>query len=388
MIAMSRKVYVTGIGVSKIGRLFHKGLVDLFVEAALKALGDAGWPRPEAVVVGNMLASTQNEQDNLAAFLAEAIPYTRGAHAVRVEAADNSGLAAVIKAYSLVASGMAETVLVVGVEKMTEYPSATVTRATAQACNAQYELIHGATLPGIQALLMRMYMHVHGVDRDTMSSWPVLMHDNAADNPYAQLRFRISKEQVGSSMMIADPITLMDSSPIGDGAAAIVLASENIARKQSDTPVLISSAAQASDTLSIAWREDPLRLLAVEKATRAALSAADLEKESIDVVEIHDTTTILGLLGLEALGLAPPGKAAVLVDEGRFAPGDKPSINLSGGLKARGHPLGATGVYQAAEIAMQLRGDYPGRKAEGAEIGLALGIGGPGTTASVIIMRR
>ncbi|MDK2383805.1 MAG: acetyl-CoA acetyltransferase, partial [Candidatus Korarchaeota archaeon] len=337
---------------------------------------------------GNLLSSTHSEQDNLASLLAQTLPQTRGRSAVRVEAADNSGLAAVAEAYRLVSSGAASTVLVVGVEKMTEFPSAMVMRALAHSCHAQYELVYGATPAGIQALLMRLYMGVFGVDRDALSSWPVLMHDNAADNPYAQLRFRVSKEQVASSMVIADPITLLDSSPVGDGAAAVVLASEEEARSQTDTPVEIASVAHATDTLGITGREDPLVLMALEAASRRAYEEAGISVENIDVLEIHDTTTIMGILELEALGLAPRGRAAAMLDEGRFAPGDRPSVNLSGGLKARGHPVGATGVYQAAEIAMQLRGDFPGRKAPSPETGVAAGLGGSGATAIVVVMRR
>ncbi len=387
MIVVESKVYVIGVGLTRIARLYDKGLTDLFAEASLKALEDAGWPEVDAVVVGSMLPSIHNEQSSLASLLAQSLPYTRGKMAVGVEDADNSGLAAVIKGYSLIASGLAKTVLVAGVEKMTEYPSAMAIRALSQACNAQHELFHGATLISLQALLMRLYMNTYGIDRDTMSAWPVLMHSNASENPYAQLRFKVTKEQVASSMMVSDPIRLLDSSPIGDGAAAIVLAASDAAGSRNNA-VEIAAVAQASDTVGIAYREDPLRLLAAEKAARTAYEKAGIKARDLDVVELHDTTTILGLLGLEALGLSPRGKAAVMVDEGEFSSKSKPSVNLSGGLKARGHPAGATGVYQAAEIALQLRGDYPGRRAPDPEMGLALGLGGLGSTASIIVMRR
>ena len=188
--------------------------------------------------------------------------------------------------------------------------------------------------------------------------------------------------------MIADPIRLLDASPIGDGAAAVILASESVARKLSDTPIEIAGVGLASDALDLSSREDLLNPLSIRLAAEKAYRMAGVEPRNIDVAEIHDAFTITALLSIEGLGFAQLGESWKLIKDGRFGVGDKPSLNLSGGLKARGHPVGATGVYQVVEIAMQLRGDFPGVRAESPEIGLAMNTGGVATLTSVIILRR
>lgn len=380
------KVYVVGIGFTKIGRFFEKGLRELFAEAALKAIDDIGGERIEALVVGNMLSSTLSNQDNLGAVLAD-YAGLGGIPAFKVEAACGSGGAAILAGYSLVASGMYDLVMVGGVEKETEHSTKIVTEALAQAADAEYEMFHGISFTGLNALIMRLYMETYNIGRDEMSTWPVLMHKNASKNPYAQLPFEITKEDVAKSMMIADPIRLLDSSPIGDGAAAVVLASEKIARKLSDTPVEIAGISMATDHIYTAYREELLKFEATIKAANRVYEIAKIRPENVDIVEVHDAFTILGFMNLEDLGLSERGKTPKLIDEGRFYPGDKPTVNPSGGLKARGHPVGATGVYQVAEIAMQLRGDYPGLKVNG-EIGLAQSIGGLGTSVIVTVLKR
>ena len=382
-----RKVYVVGVGLTRVGRHFDKSLKHLFAEAAFKAIDDAGGEKPQALVVGNMMSSRLQEQDSLGALLADSLGL-RGITAFKVEAACGSGGSALLAGYTMIASGLFDIVLVGGVEKMTDYPTKIVTRALAQAADAEYELFYGASFTGLNALIARYYMEKHGVTEEEMACWPVLMHENGSSNPYAQLRFRISVKDVLSSPLLADPIRLLDCSPIGDGAAAVVLAGENAARSLNDTPVEIAGVAQAIDSVDVASRNAIDELQAARIAATRAYEMAGVEARSIDVAEVHDAFTITGLLSLEALGFAEKGKAAKLLAEGRFRPGDKPQVNLSGGLKSRGHPVGATGVYQAAEIVMQLRGDFSGIKASGAEIGVAENIGGSGAMISVIVFRR
>ena len=382
-----RRVYVVGVGMTSIGRHYRRGMRDLFAEAALQAIDDARGEKPQALVVGNMLSSSMGEQDSLGALLADSVGL-RGIPAFKVEAACGSGGAAFFAGYNLVASGMFDVVLVAGVEKMTEHVTSTVTRALAQAADAEYELFYGASFTGLNALLMRYYMEKHGVSREEMAAWPVLMHENASQNPFAQLRFKITVEQVLNAMVVADPITLLDSSPMGDGAAAVVIASEEVARKLSDTPVQVAGLGLATDSVDLSTRLELDGLAAARLAAEKAYRMAGIEARDVDVVEVHDAFTITGVLSVEALGFAGKGEAARLVAEGRFRPGDRPEVNLSGGLKARGHPVGATGVYQVAEIAMQLRGDFPGVKARDAEIGVAENIGGHGATISVVVLRR
>ena len=382
-----RKVYVVGVGMTSIGRHYKRSMRDLFAEATLQAIDDAKGEKPQALVVGNMLSSSMGEQDSLGALLADSAGL-RGIPAFKVEAACGSGGAAFFAAYNMVASGMFDVVLVAGVEKMTEHITATVTRALAQAADAEYELFYGASFTGLNALLMRYYMEKYRVSREEMAAWPVLMHENASQNPFAQLRFKITVEQVLNAMVVADPITLLDSSPMGDGAAAVMIASEEVARKLTDTPVRVAGVGLATDSVDLSTRLELDDLAAARLAAEKAYRMAGVEAGDIDVGEVHDAFTITGLLSLEALGLAGRGEAAKLVAEGRFRPGDRPEVNLSGGLKARGHPVGATGVYQIAEIAMQLRGDFPGVKASNPEVGLAENIGGHGATISVVVLRR
>jgi len=383
-----RKVYVVGVGLTKIGRHFDKGLRELFAEAALKAIDDTKGVNVEALVVGNMSSSSLCEQDNLGALLADYAGLT-GKPAFKVEAACGSGGTAVFTGYSLVASGLFNVVMVGGVEKLTEYPTRTVTSALAQASDAEYELYFGASFTGLNALIMRYYMEKYGVTRSEISEWPVLMHENASRNPYAQLPFKITKEQVNKSQIIADPIRLYDASPIGDGAAAIILASEEVARKITDTPVEIAGLGMATDKLYLASRDKLDTFKATVEAAKVAYNMANISPKDVDVAEVHDAFSILGLINLEDLGFVEEkGKTAKLLCEGRFRPGDKPAVNPSGGLKARGHPVGATGVYQVAEVAMQLRGDFPGTKVPEAKVGLAQSIGGVGSTIVVTILKR
>jgi len=281
-----------------------------------------------------------------------------------------------------------EQVIVVGVEKMSDYPTSTVTSALAQAADAEYEYIYGISFPALNALAMRLYMLRYEARREDLALWPVRMHEYGSKNPYAQLRNRITVEDVLTSPIISDPIRLMDSAPIGDGAAVLLLASEDVAKKVSDTPIEIAGIGLGSDGIDLSSREDVLNPISVRKAAEKAFRMAKIEPNDIDVAEIHDAFTITALLSIEGLGFAKLGESWRYIKDGRFEAGDKPSINLSGGLKARGHPVGATGVYQVAEISMQLRGDFPGVKVNNAEKGLAMNTGGVATLTSVIIVKR
>ncbi len=381
------RVFVVGVGMVKIDRHYDKGFAELAAEAAAKAYDETKGARPQAIVVGNMMSSSLYQQDSLGALIADSVGI-RGVGALKVEAACGSGGHAVVIGYSLVASGLYDQVLVIGVEKMSDYPTSVVTAGLAQAADAEHEIVYGTSFAALNALVMRLYMMKYGVPREDLVYWPVRMHEYAASNPYAQLRFKIKPEAVLNSPVIADPIRLLDSSPIGDGAAALILASEDVARKLSDTPVEIVGVGMGSDALDLSSREDLLNPLSIRVAAEKAYKMAGIEPKQVDVAEIHDAFTITGLLSIEGLGFADLGESWKLIKEGRFTPGDKPSLNLSGGLKARGHPVGATGVYQVAEIAMQLREDFPGVKAGSPEIGLAMNTGGVATLTSVIVLKR
>ncbi len=382
-----RKVYIVGVGYTKIGRLYHRSLKDLFAEAAWKAIEDAGNNMPQALVVGNETSSSLQDQDNLGAYLADYAGLGR-IPAFKVEAACGSGGAAFYTAYALVASGLADIVMAAGVEKLSDARSSGTTAALAKAAEAEYEAFYGASFTSINALIMHYYMHKYSIDYEDLAEWPVVMHEYASQNPYAHLRFKVTREKVLSSRIIAYPLRLLDASPISDGAAAIILASENVARKITDTPIRVAGVGMATDNIYVAARKNIDTLVATIKAGEQAFKMANIKPKDLDVLELHDAFSILGLISLEDLGFAEKGKAAKLFNEGAFHLGDKPTVNPSGGLKARGHPVGATGIYQIMEIAMQLRGDFPGVRVDNAEKGLAQSIGGAGTTITITILSR
>jgi acetyl-CoA C-acetyltransferase/acetyl-CoA acyltransferase len=385
MVVLMSKVYVVGVGMSNVGRFYERSLRDLAAEALFKAIDDSGNLIPEYVLVSNMLSS-QAEQENLASLIADYCGL-RGSSGFKVEAACGSGGAAVLVGYSLIASGLAKAVAVVGVEKLSERTTPEVARGLAYAADADFELPYGISFSGLNALVMRYYMMKYNVKREEMSAWPVLMHENGYYNPYAHLRMRITVDDVIKSPVIADPIRLLDSCPISDGAAAVILTSEELARKYNDTPVLIAGIGNALDSTDISSRYELDTFLASKLSAERAFKLAKLSPKDVDVAELHDAYSINGVITLEDVGFAPKGMGAKLIAQGRFRIGDKPVINPSGGLKSRGHPVGATGVYQVCEVVMQLRGDFPGVKA-GGEVGLTQNIGGVGSNITTIILRR
>lgn len=386
-------VYIVGVGMTKIGRHFDKSGRVLFAEALLKAVEDAGGLKPEALVVGNMTSSVLMEQDSLGALLAD-YSGLRGIPAFKVEAACGSGGAALYAGFSLVRSGLVDVVAVGGLEKLTENITSSVTKALAQAADAEYELFYGASFTALNAMIARIYMDEYGYTREDMAYWPLRMHEYAAKNPYAQLPKKTTLEAILKSPVIADPLHLFDCSPIGDGAAAVILVrgeerAREIARWTGrDVLVEVAGVGMATDSVDLGSRRSLLILESTVKAARNAYKMAGITPRMIDYMEVHDAFHITGYLALEDLGLAGKGEAVKLWKEGRFAKGDKPEVNLSGGLKARGHPVGATGVYQVAEATLQLRGEFPGEKASDPEIAVTQNIGGVSTIATVTVLRR
>ncbi|MET1160312.1 MAG: thiolase domain-containing protein [Thermoprotei archaeon] len=387
------RVFVVGVGMTKIGRFFEKSARELFAEALHKAIEDAGGVKPQALVVGNMTSSVLMEQDSLAALLADHSGF-RGLPAFKVEAACGSGGAAIYAGYSLVKSGLADVVAVGGVEKLTENITSEVTRALAQAADTEYELFYGISFTGLNALIARLYMNTYGYTREDLAYWPLRMHEYASYNPYAQLPRKTTIEAILNSAVVADPLHLYDCAPIGDGAAvAILVRGEEKAREISkalgrDVLVEIAGIGFATDSVDIASRSDLLSMESTVKASREAYKMAGVDAGKIDYAEVHDAFHITGYMALEALGFAEKGAAPRLWREGRFAKGDKPEVNFSGGLKARGHPVGATGIYQLVEATMQIRGDFPGYKASNPEVAVTHNIGGVATYSIVTVVRR
>lgn len=382
-----RKIAIINYGLTKVDKHWKKSLRELFGEAAKAALVDAKVPSIDALIVGNMCASDLSDQNNIGGLLADYIGISP-CPAYRVEAACGSGGAAILAGFSAVASGMSDIVMVGGVEKLSDGVGGNTTLALGKAADADYELFFGSSFVSLNALIMNQYMHTYRIPREAFADFAVLMHKNGSKNPYAQLPFEISRETVMNSDRIADPITLFDCAPVGDGAAALIICPLDDAPKYSDSFVEIAGIAGATDTIDVASRADMLSLNSTVVAADKAYKMAKIAPGDIDVAEIHDTFTITGALSIEDLGFCERGKFAKLLEDGALEPGGTVAINPSGGLKSRGHPVGATGVYQAAEVTMQLLGKADRMQVPNAELGLAQNLGGSGSSSFVSILRR
>lgn len=383
------KVYLIGGGATKIGEHWEKSLRDLFVEAALKAVDSAeiSLKDIEAVYVGNMSSGELQGQEHLGSLMATwlGIP---GVAAAKVEAACASGGVAFHQAYLAVASGLYDCVLVGGVEKMTDAIIYDVTAALIMADDYEYVAFTGASFVGLNAIVYRYYMEKFGVKQEDIALFAVHDHKYAVKNPYAQYQFAVSLEKVLESPNVADPIKLFECAPVGDGSAALVICSEDFAKKLGkDFLVQVAASTVATDTISLTNRRDLATLEATVKAANRAYRIAKISVEDIDVIEVHDAFTILGVLHLEDLGFAEKGQGWKLLKEGELEKNAKIPTNMSGGLKARGHPVGSTGVYQIFDIYLQLIGEAP-NQVDSAEIGLAQSVGGVGGTVAINILRR
>jgi acetyl-CoA C-acetyltransferase len=335
-----------------------------------------------------MLSGELAGQEHLGALIAD-FTGMRGIEAYKVEAACASGAAAVRMGYMAVAGGLADRVIVVGVEKMTDEAGEVVTQGLAMAADGDYELPHGLSFVAINALLMRRYMHAYGVAREDFGNFAVVAHRNAMNNPNARFHVPLTLERFARSPMVAEPIGLMDSSPIADGAAAVVLCPTEQARsyRPNGAPsVRIRASTAATDCLSLHDRRDMLRLQAVEHSALKAYAQAGIAPEDVDFIEYHDAFTIMAALSLEACGFAPPGRGTSLAREGAIALDGRIPVATMGGLKGRGHPVGATGVYQIVEAVQQLRGQAGANQLPHARLGMAQNIGGTGATVVTHIL--
>jgi acetyl-CoA C-acetyltransferase len=383
-----RDVSIIGIGQTPVAEHWDKSLRHLAADAVLAAMRDAGIDRPNVLYVGNMLSGEIAGQEHLGALIADFCGL-RGIEACKIEAACASGAAAARMGYVAVAGGLADLAVVAGVEKMTDETGALVTRSLALAADGDYELLHGLSFVAINALLMRRYMHEYGVEREDFGNFAVVAHQNAIGNPHARFRAPLTLERFVRSPMIADPIGLMDSSPIADGAAAIVLcptAQARAYRTDGPPPVRVRACAAATDCLSLHDRRDLLRLQAVEHSARKAYAQAGVGPEDMDFFEYHDAFTIMAALSLEACGFAGPGQGTRLAREGEITLQGRIPVATMGGLKGRGHPVGATGVYQIVEAVQQLRGACGPNQLPHARLGMTQNIGGSGATVVTHIL--
>lgn len=380
-----RKVAILGIGQTKVDEQWDKSLREIGGEAAFLAMQDAGVDKVDALYVGNMLSSMVSGQNQLGTFFSDWIGLWKQ-EAVKIEAACGSGGAAFRSGLMAVASGEVESALVVGVEKMTDKAGRDVTSALATAADSDYEVEQGVSFVGINALIMRRYMHEFGWKHEDFAPFSINAHANAMHNPYARLHEKVSVDKFERSAMIATPINLLDASPVGDGAAAaIIVPAEKVLRQPK---IVVAASAAATDTISVHSRKDPLFLNASYLSSRQAYTMAGVTQDDIDIFELHDAFSIMAALSLEATGFAERGQGVRLGLENQIGIQGKIPVCTRGGLKARGHPVGATGMYQIVEVAQQLRHECGATQVNGATIGMAQNIGGSGATILTHILRR
>ena len=374
-----RDVAIIGIGQTPVSEHWEASIRALALEAALKALHSANIDKVDAIYVGNMISGEITGQEHLGALVADALAMD-GVEAMKIEAACASGSAALRVGMMAVASGMNDLVLVEGVEKMTDTHGRDTTSALAMAADAEYEVSQGVTFVTLNALLMRRYMYEYGWQRCDFANFVVNAHANGVHNPNAMFQRPISAELYANSPTIADPVGLFDASPICDGAAAVILAPAEYARSLSPAPVLIKGSAVATMPIAVHSRHDPLALQAARTSTQRAYRMAGIGPEDLDFFELHDAFTIMSALSLEAAGFAERGQGVRMAVENEIGIEGRIPIATMGGLKSRGHPVGATGIYQVVEAVLQLRGLAGHNQVANARLGMTQNIGGSGAT--------
>lgn len=381
-------VLVAGVGLTPVGEHWEKHLRELALEAIEAARADAGGVRPQAIYVANMLAPALSRQSQLGALIAD-FAGLRGIEAATVEAAGASGGMALRHAYLALAAGIMDVALVVGVEKVTERISSEVDAALATSSDADYESIHGITPTSQAAMLMRRYMHEFQVPRDAFAGFSITAHANAVGNPNAMFRRAIKPESYARAAMVSEPVNMFDAAPIADGAAAIMLVREGAFPLEPSRPkVRIAASSSSITAIALHDRPDPLELAANAQSAQIAYQQAGTTPEDIDVFELHDLFSIYAALSLEAAGFASRGEGWRLAQDGDIAKDGRIPICTFGGSKARGDSGGGTGVYQAAEIALQLQDRAGENQLSKARIGMAQCIGGTGATAVTHIFER
>jgi len=384
-----RDVAVIGVGLTEFGELWDKSFRHLIAEAGSKAILDSGISGSDidAMYIGSMSSGRFIGQEHVGALVADASGFSNlHIPSTRVEGACASGGLAVREGYLSIASGLNDVVVVGGIEKMNDVAGATATETLVTAADQEWEAFFGATFPGIYALIATRHMHEHGTTREQLAQVAVKNHANGALNPHAQYRREITVKQVLNSTMVAYPLSILDCSPVTDGAASIVLCAAEKAKKFTDKPVKIIGSGQASDSLALHGRRDICTLDATVHASKMAYNQAKLTAKDIDVAEVHDCFTIGEICAIEDLGFVEKGEGGKAIENKITTLDGKIPVNTSGGLKAKGHPVGATGVAQVVEIIQQLRGDADKRQVKNARIGLAHNIGGSGATCTVHVL--
>lgn len=377
-----RDVAIIGVGMTPVSEHWGSSLRELGAEAVRAALADSNLSEADALYVGNAYGATFSSQSHIGALVADHIGL-HGIEAFSIEASDASGGAALRAGYLAVASGLVETAIVLGVEKSTDSVASAHVSARSVSLDADFEAIHGATLPALAGLLMRRYMHEYGVNVSDFEGFSINAHRNGKTNAFAMYRNTIKEGAFSKAPMVSDPVNLFDSAPDGDGAAAIVLTSATRANSLHAKPVKIIGSSAATDTMALHDRDDLLYLRAIDVSMHKAYQQAGITSKDVDLFELHDGFTILSVLALEAAGFCARGEGwrmAASAGEAISLKGTLP-ISTFGGLKARGNPSGATGVYQAVEAVLQLRGLAGANQVADAKIAAIQSLGGMASTA-------
>lgn len=378
-----RSVSIVGIGQSPVGELWSRSARQIAFAAISAAMQEAGITQADALYLGNMLSGSLLDQEHLATLVADYCGLTP-IEAAKIEAACASGSAALRIGMMAVASGFHDVVIVAGLEKMTDTVGKDTTAGLATAADAEYEALHGVSFVGLNALLMQRYMYEYKVPLDAFAGFSINAHRNGANNPNAMFQEAISLKDYVNAPIIATPINMMDSSPVCDGAAAVILVpterAHEFTRGHHRGAVRLLGSASATDTLAVHARRDPLWLEASYLSSQKAYRMAGITSADLDLFEVHDAFTIMSALSLEATGFARRGEGWRLAQEDAIGINGQLPISTMGGLKSRGHPVGATGVYQIVELVQQLTGTAGANQVRNARLGMAQNIGGSGAT--------
>lgn len=380
-----KRVLVAGTSLTKVGDHWNRSILDLAIEAGSAALKDAEISAPDQIIIGNMFSGFSSSQENLGALSVDGLRLW-GTPAFKVESAGASGAMACNVADHIIRSGQANSVLVIGVEKMRDMEPNDVVHATSLGENFEFTQFFGISQTAVCALLTQLYMQEFEISRDELSSFPVIAHKNAVSADHAQFRKAVSVIDVSRSMPISDPLRLLDCAPVGDGAAAVVLSNEDGLAKEARVEIAASSA--STDSLNFYQRNDMFDFTASRRAIAKALSTIGLSIKDINFAEINDSFSSVAALSVEALGFSKKGEGARDAKEGKFDLNGKIPISTFGGLKGRGNPVGATGVYQIVEAYRQLVGKAGANQVKDANVGLTHNMGGIDAAAVVHILRR
>ncbi len=383
---MNREIAILGVGMTPGGEHWGKSIRELFVEAALAAIDDAGVDHIDSMYVGCMSGGLFNGQEHLSSLLADYLGQNPSA-VTRVESACASGGLALRLGMIEILSGLNDIVLVGGVEKMTDVSTDGATYALSTAADQEYEGFYGVTFPGLYAMIAHSHMHQYGTTQKQLAEIAVKNHLHGSMNPFAQYRQKISVDDVLNSVMVADPLHILDCSPITDGASVAILCPVEMAKKISKKPVVkISGSGHATDTIALHSRDDLTEFKGVTQAAQQAFKMSGKKPGDINIAEVHDCFTIAEICVLEAMGFVERGQGGQAAESGFTALDGRLPVNTSGGLKSKGHPVGATGVSQAIEIVHQLRGEAGDRQVKNVRVGLTQNMGGSGGSSVAHIM--